>query len=91
MKTKIIVSNVRFPEDEWLQLKTVASARGMSVNGYIKYLTNIDSVDMITGPKNIKTKKTGYDALGEFIEFAKKNKGKGMGTSEEDKIIYDIE
>jgi len=90
INTNIVVSNVRFPKDEWLQVKSAADAHDMSINEYFRYLSNMDSVNMITGVKNKKKDKTGYEAFDEFIKTVKNHKGKGMKASEEDKIIYDI-
>jgi len=89
--TNIVVSNVRFPKDEWLQLKTAAYSHNMSVNEYMKFLFRFQTAKDITGSIKVKSKKIGYEAFDEFIESVKNNSGKGMGASEEDKIIYDIE
>lgn len=89
--TNIVVSNIRFPKDDWLQLKSVANSRGMSVNEYLIYLTNMDSINMITGNASESTEKKGYEALEDLKGLVSKYKGKPMGASEEDKIIYDID
>lgn len=86
--SKVIVSNVRLPEDEWLQLKAAAASMGKSVNEYIRYLSRTETIKNITGIKKIDSKARGYEALEKFIN--RKIKGKPMGASEEDKIIYDV-
>lgn len=88
MASKIVVSNVRFPEDEWLQLKTAAFSMGISVNEYMRYLFRTEAIKNVTGVKRIDFKASGYDALEKFIN--RKMTGKPMGASEEDKAIYDI-
>lgn len=87
---KIIISNIRVPEEDWLSFKAAAASRGMSINQYMIYLGRQDSIRSITGTSRAVSRKTGYEAMDEFIMLARKNKGKGMGASEEDKIIYDV-
>lgn len=84
---KIIVSNVRFPEDQWLQLKTAAYQNGMSVNEYFKYLYKISSLMTSTGISMEDRKKSGYEAMDKFLK--RKIIGKPMGMSDDDKAIYD--
>jgi len=88
MTTKIVVSNIRFPEDEWLQLRAAASSMGMSVNEYMRYLFRTETIKSITGIKKTSSKARGYEALEAFIN--RRYKRKPMGASEDDKIIYDI-
>lgn len=84
---KMIVSNVRFPEDQWLQLKTAAYANGMSVNEYFKYLHKISSLMISTGLLVKDPKKSGYEAMEKFLK--RKVIGKPMGMSDDDEAIYD--
>lgn len=91
MINRIVVSNIRFPEDEWIQLKSAAFSMGMSVNKYMRYLFYADTVRSITGVKKNKARPRGYEALEELIALASKSKCKPMGASEEDKIIYGID
>ena len=90
MKQKIVVSNVRFPYEDWMIVKSMASDMNMSINEYIQYTCRADSIKKITGVKKIKSKPRGYAAMDEFLEFAKTHKGKPMGASEDDKAIYDL-
>lgn len=83
---KIIVSNVRFPQDEWIMLKTAASLHEMSTNEYMRYLTQADAIRSATGIKTVKVKKGGYEAMDKFLE--RKIVGKPMGMSDEDEAIY---
>ncbi|KKR88001.1 MAG: hypothetical protein UU32_C0002G0026 [Candidatus Woesebacteria bacterium GW2011_GWB1_41_10] len=91
--SRMIVSNVRFPEDEWLQLKAVASTYDMSANEYLRRAVRIQTARNITATKKTKPKKDPYQAMEDFIFFASKNRAKreATGASEEDKIIYDVE
>jgi len=91
MKKKIVVSNVRFPYEDWMIVKSMASDMNMSINEYIQYTCRIDSVKKITGLKKMKTKPKGHDPFKELLAFAKSYKGKPMGANEDDKIIYDID
>lgn len=89
VKQKIITSNVRFPEDEWLAVKAAAADMGMSVNQYFQYLTRTHTILQATGQTNVKSQPRGLSAL---VEFAKRqHHGQPMGASEEDKAIYGIE
>lgn len=87
---KIIISNIRVPEEDWLSFKATAASRGMSINQYMIYLGRQDSIKSITGTSSPISRKIGYEAMDEFIKLARKNRGRGMGASEDDKIIYDI-
>lgn len=91
MTNKIIVSNVRMPEDEWLQAKAAAREMKMSMNEYFRYLTRVDSARSITGIKKRRPSKNPYKALEKLRGLVSRSKGKPMGASEEDKIIYGIE
>lgn|GEM_PF-1029844 len=91
MKQKIVVSNVRFPYEDWMIVKSGAAHMGMSINEYFQYLSRYEVIRSITGaPKKIsKNKYSGLDALLKFAH--RKHKGKPMGANEDDKIIYDVE
>jgi len=85
---KIVISNIRFPEDEWIMLKTAASLRGMSINEYMRYLSQADAIKTATGVKEVKSKITGYKAMDKFLN--RKILDMPMGMSEEDEAIYGI-
>ena len=91
MLNKIVVSNVRFPYQDWMMVKSLASDMDMSTNEYIQYTCRLDSIKKITGVKKLKSKPRGYAAMDEFLKFALTHKGKPMGANEDDKAIYDIE
>ncbi|KKS98212.1 MAG: hypothetical protein UV73_C0003G0154 [Candidatus Gottesmanbacteria bacterium GW2011_GWA2_43_14] len=89
MTVKKIVTNLRIPEDEWLQVRSTAASQGISVNEYISRLIRTENVKSILGKREIKSPPRGYEAL---IEFAKsKTMGKGLGASPDDMVIYGIE
>ncbi len=87
----IVISNIRFPKEDWNILKVAAASHGISVNEYLKLIVRIQTAREVTGVKKKFPRKDPYKALDEFIEFARNHKEKGMGASEDDKIIYDIE
>ena len=93
MKQKIVVSNIRIPENDWRQAKMVAASRGMSVNEYIHQLITVASTRNMLGIKKQKRqkKKTNKDFFQAMIDLAKVRHYHPMGASEEDKIIYGIE
>ncbi len=82
---KMVVSNIRFPYDEWLQLKSAAIYSGMSVNEYLIYLTRLDSIRSITG-KKIDIEKKGYGAMSSFLK--RKVEYKPSKMSPDDEAIY---
>lgn len=94
MKNKIIVTNLRIPENVWLQAKSFASELGMSMNEYLNWILHKDMTrahfgknkSTIKAKNKVKSKKSIYDA---FLELAAtKFTYKPMGRSNEDKIIY---
>lgn len=86
---KIVVSNIRFKYEDWLQLKTMASTKGMSINEYLTCLARIDAIKATTGTRNMRVKDKGYKAMDAFIN--RQRTGKPMGASDDDKIIYGID
>ncbi len=90
MKQKIVVSNVRFPYEDWMLVKSAAADMNMSINEYFQYLSRHDSLRSMTGAskKITKSKSNGFDALLSFAN--RKHKGRPMGANEDDKAIYDI-
>lgn len=92
MKQKIVVSNVRFPYEDWIIVKSGAANMGMSINEYFQYLSNREVIRQITGTKKAMPHASRAKAYEAFIKFAnRKVKGKPMGANEDDKIIYGIE
>lgn len=85
---KMVVSNIRFPQDEWAMLKAAASMHEMSINEYMRYLTQADAIRSATGIKIVKVKKGGYDGMDRFLN--RKIVGKPMGMSDEDEAIYGL-
>lgn len=89
-----MVSNIRMPEEDWLQVKAAASDLGMSINEYLNQIA-FDFVKMkffgykepVKRKNNIKKSKS----FKELIEFAKTPyKNKPMGWSSDDEAIYGI-
>lgn len=91
MKQKIVVSNVRFPYEDWMIVRSSAASMGMSINEYFQYLSNVDQIKKTTGLKKNPKKKSGYEALDQLLKFAKTHKGRPMGANDDDKAIYGIE
>ena len=89
MSNKIVVSNIRFPHDEWVQLKIAAHSIGMSSNEYLRYLFQLETIRNVTGIKQVEVKAIGFAAIEAFLN--RKIVRQGMGASEEDKVIYDID
>ncbi len=79
----MVVTNLRLPYSDWLQVKTAAAEEGMSVNEYIN-----DAVRFVTKANMFLGDKTKDDPIWDLPKLAKM-KNKPMGhLSAEDRIIY---
>ena len=85
MSKKIVVTNLRIPEDDWLQIKAIAAELGMSANGYVNWLIRDLSTKRSFGIVN--TDESGQTIWDLPILAVKKNKPMGI-LSKEDKAIY---
>lgn len=93
MKQKIIVSNIRVPEVNWLQIRTRAAELGLSVNEYLNQVINIVTTRDLLGVKPQKGKNKIDKKRNEFSQkmaAIAKLPNHPMGANEDDKIIYDI-
>lgn len=76
------MTNLRMEENDYLQAKQIAAELGMSLNEYFNYLSK-------NLPANLIFEVNNQDPYQALLKLAKtKSKGKGMGASEEDEIIY---
>jgi len=81
---KMVVTNLRMEENDYLQAKQMAAEMGMSMNEYFNYLSKVLPANLIF---DIKSK----DPYQDLLKLAKsKSAGQGMGASEEDEIIYGV-
>lgn len=87
MKQQMVITNVRMPQHEWIQVKIAAAEAGMSINEYLNYTTRTISVYKQLFGKPQKTEDK-YAAMWAIIK--KKTKGKPMGWSKEDEAIYSV-
>lgn len=91
---KMIVANLRIPENDWIGVKTIAGELGMSVNEYINHLLqNTVSKAQFGYPKKTKTKKrkSFYDLLSSMEKAGNKDYKRGKyELSDDDKIIYGV-
>lgn len=89
MKQKIIVSNIRVPENDWLQVKIAASDLGMSVNQYINYaLEKFTTMRELSKEPNGEKRK--YISIWDLPKMAKRIKMKPLGLSRGDEEIYGV-
>ena len=89
MKQKMIVTNLRIPEPDWLQVKAIAAEQGVSANEYINDLIRMAPIQIPSRMRKKRAQKMSiYDAL---IKISKmpNNPIPGDELSEEDKIIYE--
>jgi len=92
MKQEIVVTNLRIPKQQWIEIKVRSAELGISANEYIKKIltatTNLESISDIIKKVTKKSKKkvSFYDAM---IMLSKIPQGKQkFDLSEDDKIIY---
>ena len=83
MKTSMVVTNLRIPKPDWLQIKAVAGELGMSVNQYVNFLIKSVSVKQELAEEISKRR--------EDLPIWQLNKiaiSKGKGLSKDDQVIY---
>ncbi|MEK7119818.1 MAG: hypothetical protein AAB457_01215 [Patescibacteria group bacterium] len=87
MKQQMIVTNVRMPMMDWLQVKNVAADMGMSVNEYLNTIAHADATEKSVGMKRNRavSKKHFLEAIEHIAHLPNKPMGE---LSAEDKIIY---
>lgn len=87
MKQHMVVTNVRMPQTEWIQIKVAAAGVGMSINEYLRYTAQTVSTykQLFGKPQKADDK---YAAMWAIVK--KKTKGKPMGWSKEDEAIYSV-
>lgn len=89
MANQMVVTNLRLPYADWLQVKTVAAEQGLSVNEYIN-----EAVAFVTKAKSLVAnlfaykKSTVNDPILDWPNLTKKIKIRPMGLSADDILIY---
>lgn len=84
MGQPMVVTNVRMPQSDYRQIKSIAGELGISVNEYI-HTTAKNAVKKRQANKDKKINNF-YEAMEALIHTP--TKGKPMGLSKEDEIIY---
>ncbi|MEK7577740.1 MAG: hypothetical protein AAB492_03960 [Patescibacteria group bacterium] len=91
MKQSMVVTNLRMPRSDYLQVKAMAGELGMSVNEYIHTLVTSSatkrSMAKDNQPTRTEKRHVFFDAMLAISKM--KNTGKKYELSEDDKIIYD--
>jgi hypothetical protein len=93
MKQPMVVTNLRMPTPDYLQVKMMAGELGMSVNEYIySTLVGASTKRMMHDTKKSKQTKmqSFYDAMLALANKPLKANQKPMGLSEDDEIIYGV-
>lgn len=92
MTTKIVTTNLRIPEDEWIAAKSLAAELGMSVNELTVKLLSEIAIKSVMAPdvtivgRKKKRKKNIWDELRNLSRI----KGEPLGPlSEDDKAVYE--
>ena len=89
MKQRMVISNIRMPETDWLQIKAAAADLGMSINQYLNFVVEKCALarSLAKKPQEIKLK---HDVVWDLPILARNIKNKPMGLSKEDQEIYGI-
>lgn len=89
MKQRMVISNIRMPETDWLQVKAAAGDLGMSVNQYLNFVVERCTLtrSLAKKPQEIKLK---HVSLWDLPMLVKNIKNKSMGLSKEDEEIYSL-
>lgn len=91
MLNRIVVTNLRVPEYNWLELKAIAAGEGVSINEYLNMLIDKYAVKQAVAPdvqvRKAKRKNI-WAALRDLSEMAVVNKSTDE-LSEDDKVIYE--
>ena len=87
MKVQTVVTNVRMPKDEWIQIKIAAAEAEMSANEYVHYAIRAFAThkQLFGTPRKTPEK---YSAMRGVLR--RKTKRNPMGWSDEDKAIYSV-
>lgn len=92
MKQKMVVTNLRIPESDWLRVKATASELGMSFNEYINFIAIKSATlpDIPSGLKKGKRISIRKLSIWDLPNAVKDIHQKPMGLSQEDEEIYGI-
>jgi hypothetical protein len=86
MSQKMIVTNLRMPQSDYLQIKSIAGELGMSVNEYMsRCARDITRQRMM---KNTSKQNKHQETILEAFDRIAKMSNKPMGLSKEDEDIY---
>lgn len=85
----MVISNIRMPEADWLQVKAAAGDLGMSINQYLNFVVEKCTFtrSLSKKPQKIKLK---HASLWDLPMLVKNIKNKPMGLSKEDEEIYSV-
>ena len=90
MTQKMVITNLRVPEHLWMQVKTAASASGLSVNKYISNVVDASITRQMLGKPLVSfEKKSKKRTIWDLVKLARM-KNEPEFASEEDKVIYGI-
>lgn len=86
---RVITTNLRMPENMWLQVKSAAGELGISVNEYLNTI-----IWEVSGKKQLgikpQKKRASEKKFWELYKLMDDIEYKPMGLSKEDEIIYGI-
>lgn len=89
MKQEIVITNLRIPKHQWIEIKVRAAELDLSANEYIKRVITFAPYQKKVHVSIKRSKKK--SSIWDLPKLAKKYKNiKGLELSEDDKIIYGI-
>lgn len=90
MTQDTVVTSLRIPKPDWLEMRALAAEAQMSLNEYINYIIEMAGKARQFGVslKIIPTKPRRRDPIWDLPNAVKKLKIEPMGLSADDEIIY---
>lgn len=90
MKQKMVVTNLRIPEKNYLIVKSAAAESGISVNEYLNRLLEEGLMKQQLGFGKDKRKRN-ENYFWDLPRMMEEKEYRPMGASEEDKVIYGLD
>lgn len=90
MNQKMVVTNLRMEEVNYLAVKALAGEAGMSVNEYVNTIVWEYSGKKQLGIKPEKKSRRNRKSFWDIYKIMEGKTREGMGASEDDKLIYGI-
>lgn len=91
MSTSMVITNLRLPKTEYIQMKILAANAGVSVNEYIRKAVKQSAVQKMMAVETVPQKSTVSSFYDDMLKLAKSAPHvKVYDVSDDDAIIYNI-